>query len=423
MTAATSRPLRLAVYGVLSESAGSSAAAYPVLMAELLERGHVVEFFGNPSYVRPRSLERFPNYRFHPLHLEAMERLWYRAEPYEMARTLVSQLGIAAYQREAVRRIERASEREPFDLILCTDMQPLWSATLPLVGWPQGPPHTEGAALRSPELARLAVRSSGLGNYLAVQGFYAYRMVTGRLALGAADTLLCGSRWAGSEWIRFGAEPARVRPIPYPVDTEAFSRVPALEPQATTTFLWLGRSVPRKRLDLFVAGFELLRRRHPNVRARIVGDVLAHPFGRAVFEGRNAIPELSLEGGVPRDKVPALFGEVSVLVQPSQSENFGFSLAEALAAGRPVVGGPTNGTFEYAGEAGFGFSEYSAESVASAMERAMLAVTSLGPELSRRAREAARVFAIASVTERVLDACDEVLARRGTPGRRRAAVV
>ncbi|HVR20640.1 MAG TPA: glycosyltransferase family 4 protein, partial [Polyangiaceae bacterium] len=231
-------------------------------------------------------------------------------------------------------------------------------------------------------------------------------------ALGAADALLCGSRWAGNEWMRFGAEPERVRPIPYPVDTGAYSRVPALEPKATTTFLWLGRSVPRKRLDLFVEGFELLRRRHPNVRARIVGDVLAHPFGRAAFEGRAPIPELSIEGAVTRESVPGLFAEADVLVQPSQNENFGFSLAEALAAGRPVVAGPTNGTFEYAGQAGFGFSEYSAESVALAMERAMLAVARLGPELSRRAREAAQIFAIASVTERVLGACEEVLARR-----------
>ncbi|HEX6277295.1 MAG TPA: glycosyltransferase family 4 protein [Polyangiaceae bacterium] len=423
MTDRARRPLRLAVYGVLSESAGSSAAAYPVLMAELLERGHAVEFFGNPSYVRPRTLERYPNYRFHPLHIEAMERLWYRTEASEFARAAVAQLGIAAYQREAIRQIERESERERFDLILCTDMQPLWSAKLPLVGWPQGPPHTEGAALRSSELARLAVRSLGAKQYLAIQGFYAYRMLASRLALGAADTLLCGSRWAGDEWIRFGAEPVRVRPIPYPVDTAAFSRVPALEPRATTTFLWLGRSVPRKRLDLFVAAFERLRRRYPNVRARIVGDVLAHPFGRAVLEGRSAIPGLSIEGGVARESVPQLFGDVDVLVQPSQSENFGFSLAEALAAGRPVVGGPTNGTFEYAGEGGFGFSEYSAESVASAMERAMLAATNLGPELSRRAREAASIFAIASVTERVLAACDDVLARRAVSGRRRGTVL
>jgi glycosyltransferase involved in cell wall biosynthesis len=380
-------------------------------MAELLERGHAVEFFGNPTYVRPRALERFPRYRFHPLHIEAMERLWYRAEASEIARTLVSQLGIAAYQREAVRSIERVSERDPFDLILCTDMQPLWSAKIPLIGWPQGPPHTEGAALRSAKLWRLALRSSGVGNYAAVQAFYAYRALTSRLGLGAADALLCGSRWAGAEWMRFGAAPERVRPTPYPVDTEVYSRVPALEPKETTTFLWLGRSVPRKRLDLFVDAFELLRRRHPTVRARIVGDVLAHPFGRAVFAGQRTVPGLSIEGAVARESVPRLFAEVDVLVQPSQNENFGFSLAEALAAGRPVVAGPTNGTFEYAGPGGFGFSEYSAASAALAMERAMLAVSQLGPELSRRAREAARVFAIASVTDRVLAECQAVLAR------------
>jgi glycosyltransferase involved in cell wall biosynthesis len=402
--------LRLAVYGVLAEGAGSGAGAYPVLLEALLARGHQVEFFGNPAYVRMRSLEATPGYRFHPLHLEAMDRLWYRTASLDVTRAVVAQLGIAAYQREAVRQIERAHERAPYDAILCTDMQPLWSSRLPVIAWPQSPPHTEASALRTPELARAVVRASGVARYAAVQAFYVYRALAARLALGCSDVYLCGSRWARDEWVRFGAAPERVRPFAYPIALDTFARVPALERKPTTTFLWLGRSVPRKRLDLFVEGFALVRARHPNVRARLIGDLTTHPFGRAVLERHASTPDLSVEAAVARANVPALFGEIDVLVQPSQNENFGFSVAEALAAGRAVVGGPTNGTLEYAGQAGFIFPEYTAESVALAMERAMHAVEREGPALSQRAREAASELALEAVTDRFCALCEELRA-------------
>jgi glycosyltransferase involved in cell wall biosynthesis len=414
--ARTERRLRLAVYGVLAENAGSGAGAFPVLLSALLERGHRVEFFGNPAYVRPRSLERFSGYRFHPLHVEAADRLWYRTERFVFARAVVAQLGHAAYARAAIQHVEREHEREPYDLIFATDVQPLWPSRLPVIAWPQSPPHSEAAALRTPALARELLKISGPGNYAAIQAFYAYRLVTAQLGLRASDIYLCGSRWARDEWERFGAAPERLLPFPYPIDVRPFSRVPPLAERSATTFLWLGRSSPRKRLDLFVEGFIELRKRHPEVRARVIGNVAAHPFGRAVLARHGAAPGLSVEPAIARDAVPELFEQVDVLVQPSQNENFGFSVAEALAAGRAVVAGPTNGTLEYAGAAGFGFSEYSASAVADAMERAMLAIAADGPAVSRSAREAARQFEVDAVTERFVAECERLVQRRAVTG-------
>ena len=412
----SARRLRLAVYGVLAENAGSGAGAFPVLLSALLERGHRVEFFGNPVYVRPRSLERFAGYRFHPLHVEAIDRLWYRTERFELARTIVSQLGHAAYAREAIRQIEREHEREPYDLIFATDVQPLWPSRLPVLSWPQSPPQTEAAALRTPALARELLKINGPGNYAVIQAFYVYRLLTAQLALRCSDVYLCGSHWARDEWERFGAAPEQLEPFPYPIDIRPFASVPLLVPRSAPTFLWLGRSTPRKRLDLFIEGFLELRQRYPEVRARIVGNVAAHPFGRAVLERHGHVPGLSVEPAIARESVPELFADIDVLVQPSQNENFGFSVAEALAAGRAVVAGPTNGTLEYAGRAGFGFSEYSASSVADAMERALHAIRLDGPGVSRSARQAAQQFEVDGVTERFAAQCEKLIDRRARTG-------
>jgi glycosyltransferase involved in cell wall biosynthesis len=50
---------------------------------------------------------------------------------------------------------------------------------------------------------------------------------------------------------------------------------------------------------------------------------------------------------IPRAEVPGIFSEVDVMSQPSDDEDFGSSVAEALACGVPAIVGCTNGTSDY----------------------------------------------------------------------------
>jgi glycosyltransferase involved in cell wall biosynthesis len=279
--------------------------------------------------------------------------------------------------------------------------------------WPQSPPQTEGSALRVPVVARAAIRSQGIIRYASTQLFYGYRWVLARAALAATDIFVCGSTWARDEWRRFGADAAALRTLAYPIDLDAFAETPPVGARRDcVTFLWLGRAVPRKRLDLFLAGFELLVRRRPEARARLVGNLMNDPFATRLLEPYENHPAISIEGAVEHARVKQLFTEVDVVVQPSQNENFGFSVAEALAAGRAVVLGPTNGTRDYTGEGGFEFADYRPELVADAMERAFAAVRAEGPNLSIRARASAREhFDIERITPAFAELCSEAVAR------------
>ena len=415
-TPASFSRLSIAVHGFLADGVPSSAGAFPLLLGELLARGHRVDLFANPNYIRPPSLERFSGYRYVPLHVEAMERWYERVHavnaPYASA--ALAQLAMLAYQREAVRRMEQEHVTRRYDVIACVDTLQLWPSKLPVISWPQSPPHTEAAALRSPAVAANALAGSGPGYFAAVQLFYAYRKVVARATLSYSDMFLCGSRWSRAEWLRFGAEPEHVRALAFPLDLEPFSRVPPPGRSEPFTFLWLGRAVPRKRLDLFLSAFALLRESEPHVCARVIGNLRGEPAAERLLARHRDQPGLSVEAAVPRANVPDLLGEVDVLVQPSQSENFGFGLAEALAAGRPVVAGPSNGTFEYADEAGFGFGEYTPAAVAAAMRRALHAVRSDGARVAEQARAAARAhFSIANVTDRFTAVCERVKSSRG----------
>lgn len=99
--------------------------------------------------------------------------------------------------------------------------------------------------------------------------------------------------------------------------------------------LFLGRIHPIKRLDLLAAAWPLLRRR--DVRLVIAGpDEADH---RRTIAGRFAASgvEPIWTGAVEGADRAALLTAASALVVCSDSESFGLSAAEAMAAGTPVV--------------------------------------------------------------------------------------
>ena len=106
--------------------------------------------------------------------------------------------------------------------------------------------------------------------------------------------------------------------------------------------LCLGRLHPIKRLDLLAAAFDIVRRARPRARLVIAGPdedgyrARVEPLFAPVAAATRWL------GAVDGETAAALFAASRTLVQCSDSESFGMSVAEALAAGLPVV--VTNGT-------------------------------------------------------------------------------
>ncbi len=405
--------LRFAVHGIISEGGGSGAGMFVKLLAALLERGHDVDFFGLEGFSKPSSLARYPRHRFIDVNTRGIEGVWRagNALPTSYPRAAAAQIALYLCQREVMRRVELAVPA--YDIVLCTDAQQMLKSTLPVVSWPQSPPHTEAAALRQRAIAKVALQAKGLGQYGAAQAYYAYRSLAARVWLPHSDLYICGSHWARDEWQRFGAAPERLRVAPYLIDLDVFANVRPAPSGSGVTFLWLGRATPRKRLDLFLEAFALLRLRHPQARARIVGGVATDPSSAPILAPWRADPSVTLEGQVDRSAIATVFEGAHVLVQPSEHENFGFSVAEALAAGRPVVLGPTNGTRDYVGAAGFPFDQYRPSSVAAAMDSAQRAMREKPEVVAEAARaQARRYFETRAVVERLEGLCRELIERK-----------
>jgi glycosyltransferase involved in cell wall biosynthesis len=99
----------------------------------------------------------------------------------------------------------------------------------------------------------------------------------------------------------------------------------------------LGRLHPIKRLDLLAAAFAIVHRKRPDARLVIAGpDEDGYRQRVEPLFGSIAGATRWL-GPVDAETSAALFAASRALVQCSDSESFGMSVAEALAAGLPVV--------------------------------------------------------------------------------------
>ena len=101
--------------------------------------------------------------------------------------------------------------------------------------------------------------------------------------------------------------------------------------------LFLGRLHPIKRLDLLARAFALVAAEHRTVRLAIAGAGDARVRTQAEAKLGEARARTVWLGGVTDAERDALLSEAATLVLCSDSENFGMSVAEALAFGVPPV--------------------------------------------------------------------------------------
>jgi glycosyltransferase involved in cell wall biosynthesis len=181
------------------------------------------------------------------------------------------------------------------------------------------------------------------------------------------------------------------------------------ESNAVVTFL--GRLHPIKRLDLLAEAFAIVHRANPSARLVIAGPDEGGYRDRVEQLFAPVSTSTRWLGAVDSDDIAALFASSHVLVQCSDSESFGMSVAEALAAGVPVVVTTSSG-WSIVETVGCG---YSVPQQATAIADGVLRVLHDGEAqvLRRRARDWARhTFAWDAVARAMRDAYQQAVVRR-----------
>jgi glycosyltransferase involved in cell wall biosynthesis len=174
-----------------------------------------------------------------------------------------------------------------------------------------------------------------------------------------ADALIAVSEATRQDALRIlDLPPARIRVIYHGIADEFFQagavdaeRTGLRHGLARPYALFVGTIEPRKNVDLLLDAWAGLP---PTVRGGF-DLVLAGPPGwgqrRTLARLREAPAGVRYLGYVPEGDMPGLFAGATALVYPSLYEGFGFPVAQAMAAGTPVITSSVSALPEIAGGA------------------------------------------------------------------------
>lgn len=412
------RPLSLAVYGFVRRDGGSVASASYLVLERLLVLGHKIEFHAIGGFVEPEGLIGRKGFTYVPTTLRPIRLGWrvlerafparWRKVP-EFAYSLFSN---RFHERAIARVIAQHHIARPFDaFFVLGTLAPFRVSGLPCVSWPQGPPDAEWEALRS--LKEQVVKYGGRRLFAALKLLYAHKKRVCRRQLTFNDIVVGCSRWSAEAWGRAGVPQKSLRAVPYAYDLNAFRPLDRIaESPAVTRFLWLGRIVPRKRLDLLLDAYRLLRAERTDVALLIIGQ-FAYPRGlRRLLDESSDIPGVEYRVSITREAVPSLFRHVDVVVQPSENENLGSAVLEGICCGIPAVVGPSNGSKDYLGASSVVFDAYTPDSLKTAMARIADALKADRAAIATGSRAAAeRFLSVEVVTEQIRDALHDAISK------------
>jgi glycosyltransferase involved in cell wall biosynthesis len=184
--------------------------------------------------------------------------------------------------------------------------------------------------------------------------------------LARADRLIAISENSRQDAARLlGLNADRIEVI-YPGVPEVYFGAQA-RPSEQPYVLYLGTIEPRKNVDTLLDAWSGFRLR---------GDFDLVIAGATGWAGEKTLARLASRppgvrylGYVPEDELPGLMAGASAFVYPSLYEGFGFPVAQAMAAGIPVITSNTSCLPEVAGEAALLVDPRSAGELRAAMEK------------------------------------------------------
>jgi glycosyltransferase involved in cell wall biosynthesis len=341
--------MKLACTGFVSATAGSVAAANALLLSKLLDGGFEIDFFSKPSFVDPRPIVGSkPGFRFVPVNNTILNFTRERVERIPLVSVAAGVADTFSYNRLVVRRIGEENRHRNYDLCLWLGDYARGSvAGLPTVSYAQGPPGTDARSVMSryAEIRNLA----GAKQALKWRLFARLRLSPlGRPPLHHTDRFIIGSRQSANTLAKlYSVDPHRISVLPYPIDLDLFKPLSAPSQSGSLRVLWLGRIVPRKRLDIFLNGASLAIRYGVDLKLTLIGPSGFIPGYELMIRSFPYPDRLMYHQRIERIQVPTLLNQQDVLAQPSEEENFGSSVAEAQACGLPVIVGHTNGNADY----------------------------------------------------------------------------
>jgi glycosyltransferase involved in cell wall biosynthesis len=315
------------------------------------------------------------------------------------------------------REITRRHRQAPYDLVyqfsnIETPALPASVArAVPLVIHPET--HIAGELRWLIKERRLCMRCQPSYIFAIVATIMSFRLLAQRRAIRRASLLICISSVFRDHLVHdYGFPIEQTVVVANPVHTDRFSITERDSVTEPPTVLVLGRISTRKGIEDVIEVARLLHERGVKVRVRVVGGPsLWSDYTPLLEDLPGDIAEYA--GHIGAAEIPAELAGTDILLQASKYEPFGLTVAEALAAGVPVVATSEVGAIEGVDRA------VVAEVEPADVEGMANAITTMLAELARRPAElraaahseAERLFAPEVICEQIASALEALVAR------------
>jgi len=342
------RSLHIAWLGPAPGEDGGVPGVATELLQGLAGLGHRIDcFFPSSGQVVPARLAHNENINFMWGTAEFQWGHWY-------SRTRITALASGMFVRalSSLRlrsQIVRRHRRDPYDLIYqFSSIESLsvpsgLTRSVPLVIHPET--HSAGELRSLIAERKLSSRCGSRRGFAMVTSIMLMRSLVQRLRVRRADLLVCISAVFRDHLVRDYRFPAaHTVVVPNPVRLERFTASERTLGQPPT-LLVIGRIAARKGIETVVALAHVLLERGVAINVRIVGGPSLWSDYTKLLED---LPSENAEyvGSVTAQEIPGELERGDLLLQASSYEPFALTVAEALAAGVPVIGTSEVGAIE-----------------------------------------------------------------------------
>jgi glycosyltransferase involved in cell wall biosynthesis len=442
--------MKLAITGFVSGEAGSGASAHVLILRELLKNNHEIHFFSKPTFVDPRPLfEDYENFHFINVTNTGPDRFRQHIQNIPLIGLFGHKFDAGTYNRLLVKTIAKDHIKEKYDVCLWMgDFTRGKIAGLPTICCHAPVPGTDARSIlkRYEEIKKMAGPIEALKWKMLAH----LRLKLGLPQFNYADHLIMTGQWAKNTMNSlFGVNKDKMSILPLPIDLNLFNlpRVQIYdheivwiqrkdEPLKVTGYIkskkkddisketiikgkneplricWVGRIVPRKRLDLFLDGAALAINKGANLQLTILGDIkLISGYEKLItnFPFQNRLTWIKSVG--ERKHMPKFYHTQDVLVQPSEEEDFGSSPAEAQACGLPVIVGNTSGNADCVCSNDIVLSDYHPETLCNAYIEMSNRKSKDSAVISRKCAE--RYYSVETITSSLIYRLENVKEEMG----------
>jgi glycosyltransferase involved in cell wall biosynthesis len=242
-----------------------------------------------------------------------------------------------------------------------------------------------------------------------------------RVLARATDGLVTVSDSVKADLVEMAIAPGdRIRVVPLGLELEPFTqdlprgalRADAGHAAEAPLVGMVGRLAPVKDVPTFLRAARLVRARRPEVRFSLVGDGPQRASLEAEARALGLADAVCFHGW--RRDLPAVYGDLDVVVNASRNEGTPVALIEALAAGRPVVATAVGGTPDVleGGTHGVLVPAQDEEALAGAIEATLATPPSAAQTAAARAHVLAR-YGVPRLLRDLSDFYHELLHARG----------